>query len=52
MGVDDKITKTVEAVESFVKAVPVYNDAIQPAAKQIGKSLKHLLKQLRLHYYL
>lgn len=47
MGEDDKITKTVEAVESLVKAVPVYNDAIQPAAKQIGEVFETLAKTIK-----
>jgi hypothetical protein len=47
MGEDDKIVKTVEAVEGLVKAVPIYNDAIQPAAKQIGEVFETLAKTIK-----
>lgn len=39
---DDKsspICETAKAVAEVVKSVPVYQDAIQPAAKEVGKSL-------------
>ena len=36
---DDKPSELVKAVAEVVKAVPVYQDALQPAAKQIGKGL-------------
>ncbi|VVN25206.1 hypothetical protein PS619_04531 [Pseudomonas fluorescens] len=39
-GSDNKVKETIEAVTGLVKAVPVYEDAVQPAAKQIGKSLE------------
>lgn len=47
MGEDDKIVKTVEAVEGIVKAVPIYKDAIQPAAKQIGEVFETLAKTIK-----
>ncbi|MDP5165247.1 DUF4393 domain-containing protein [Pseudomonas syringae] len=31
---------TIEAATGLVKAVPIYEDAVQPVAKQIGKSLE------------
>ncbi|MDA3137076.1 hypothetical protein HG619_23180 [Pseudomonas syringae] len=31
---------TIEAATGLVKAVPIYEDAIQPVAKQVGKSLE------------
>lgn len=34
------IGETAKAVAEVVKAVPVYQDAIQPAAKEVGKSLQ------------
>src|SRR5688572_27039530 len=37
---------TVEAVTGLVKAVPVYKDAVQPAAKEIGKSLATVAKAI------
>jgi len=37
---DNKVKGTIEAVTGFVKAVPIYQDALQPAAKQLGKTLE------------
>ena len=34
-----KVRDTIEAVTGLVKAVPVYEDALQPAAKELGKAL-------------
>lgn len=39
-GSDNKVKETIEAVTALVKAVPIYQDALQPAAKQLGKSLE------------
>lgn len=39
-GGDNKVKETIEAVTGLVKAVPIYEDAIQPVAKQVGKSLE------------
>ncbi len=42
-GVDPKtVSTTVQAVSELAKAIPVYQDAVQPAAKELGKSL-HLV---------
>ncbi|MEO6520530.1 MAG: DUF4393 domain-containing protein [Mucilaginibacter sp.] len=41
---DSNIKSTIEAVASLVKAVPVYEDALQPAAKQIGGALETITK--------
>lgn len=38
------IKDTIEAATGLVKAVPIYDDAIQPAAKEIGKSLGTVAK--------
>lgn len=35
---------TINAVTGLVKAVPIYDDAVQPAAKEIGKSLETVAK--------
>ncbi|MBI6947315.1 DUF4393 domain-containing protein [Pseudomonas koreensis] len=43
---DNKVKETIEAVTGLVKAVPVYEDAVQPAAKQIGKSLETIGKAI------
>ncbi|UWF51099.1 DUF4393 domain-containing protein [Pseudomonas sp. N3-W] len=39
-GGENKVKGTIEAVTGFVKAVPIYQDALQPAAKQLGKTLE------------
>ena len=36
------VSGTVKAVSELAKAVPIYQDAVQPAAKEAGKSL-HLV---------
>jgi hypothetical protein len=41
---DSNVKSTIEAVTGLVKAVPIYDDALQPAAKQIGKSLETITK--------
>ena len=38
------ITEIVKAVGELADKVPVYQDAIQPAAKQIGKGLEVVAK--------
>ncbi|SMC24280.1 protein of unknown function [Andreprevotia lacus DSM 23236] len=39
MSSDEKLKDTVGAVTELVKAVPIYQDAVQPAAKELGKAL-------------
>lgn len=46
MSDESKITQTAKAIEGIVKAVPIYQDAIQPAAKQIGIALETLTKTI------
>ncbi|MEJ7740447.1 MAG: hypothetical protein WKF97_23765 [Chitinophagaceae bacterium] len=41
---DSHIKSTIDAATGLVKAIPVYQDAIQPSAKQIGKSLETVAK--------
>jgi hypothetical protein len=41
---DTNIKSTIEAVTGLVQAVPIYQDALQPAAKQIGASLETVTK--------
>ncbi len=36
----DQIDATAKAAAEIIKAVPVYEDAIQPVAKEVGKALK------------
>ena len=41
---ESKIRDTIEAVTGLVTAIPVYEDALQPAAKEIGKALGTVAK--------
>lgn len=43
---DDNVTWALKAVEWIVKTVPVYEDALQPAAKELGKSLETITKTI------
>lgn len=44
---ESKVRDTAEAVKGIVQAVPFYKDAIQPAAKQIGKGLETIAKAMQ-----
>ena len=46
MSDKDKIRDTAEIVEGIVKAVPIYEDALQPAAKEIGTALLTVAKAI------
>lgn len=39
-----KVKDVIEATTGLVKAIPVYEDAVQPAAKQVGKALETVTK--------
>lgn len=41
---ESNVKSTIDAVTGLAKAVPVYQDAVQPAAQQIGKSLETVTK--------
>jgi|TARA_R100000455_G_scaffold29361_1_gene19445 hypothetical protein len=43
-----KIKDATEAVAAIAKAVPVYQDAIQPGARELGKSLETIGKSVNL----
>ena len=43
-----KVKSTIDVVTSLAKAIPVYNDAIQPAAKEVGKSLATVTKTINI----
>lgn len=45
---DTNVKSTIDAVTGLVKAIPIYNDAIQPAAKEIGKSLATVTKTINI----
>jgi len=45
-GGDNKVKETIDAVTGLIKAVPIYQDALQPVAKQLGKSLETVGKAI------
>jgi hypothetical protein len=45
---ETNVKATIDAVTGLVKAVPIYQDAVQPAAKQIGKSLETVSKTVNI----
>jgi len=45
---DSSIKSTIEAATALVKAVPIYNDALQPGARQVGKSLETVGKAVNM----
>lgn len=45
---DTNVKSTIDAVTGLAKAIPVYNDAIQPAAKELGKSLATVTKTINI----
>jgi hypothetical protein len=42
------VKDTAEAVKGIVEAVPVYQDAIQPAAQEVGKGLQTVAKTIHI----
>ncbi|AYA65824.1 DUF4393 domain-containing protein [Alteromonas sp. RKMC-009] len=44
----NNVEGTINAVTGLVKEVPIYNDAIQPFAKEVGKSLETVGKTVNL----
>ena len=45
---DNNVKATIDAVTGLAKAIPVYQDAVQPAAKEIGKSLEIVTKTVNI----
>lgn len=43
-----KVKNTVEAIEKLAKAVPVYQDLMQPAAKELSKGLETVAKTINI----
>ena len=41
---ETNVKATIDAVTGLVKAIPVYQDTLQPSAKQIGQSLETVTK--------
>ena len=48
MSDESKVRDAADAVKGIVEAVPVYQDAIQPAAKEIGKGLETVAKTIHI----
>lgn len=46
MSDENKIRDVVDAVTGVAQAIPVYDDIIQPAAKEIGKGLETIAKTI------
>ncbi|MFZ0595583.1 MAG: DUF4393 domain-containing protein [Flavobacterium sp.] len=45
---DTNIKATIDAVTGLVQAIPIYQDTLQPSAKQIGKSLETVAKTVNI----
>jgi Abortive infection alpha len=48
MSEESKIRDAADAVKGIVEAVPIYQDALQPAAKEIGKGLETIAKTIHI----
>jgi hypothetical protein len=48
MGEENKTRDAVDAVTGLVKTVPVYEDVVQPAAKEIGTALQTVAKTVHI----
>lgn len=48
MGTLDKAQHVIDSIHGLVKAVPVYQDVLQPAAKVVGKDLETVAKAVSL----
>ena len=49
MSEESKIRDAADAVKGIVEAVPVYQDALQPAVREIGKGLETVAKSIRVY---
>lgn len=45
---ENNIKASIDAVTGLVKAIPIYQDTLQPATKQIGKSLETVAKTVNI----
>lgn len=45
---ETNVKASIDAVTGLVKAIPVYQDAVQPSAKEIGKSLETVTKTINI----
>jgi hypothetical protein len=48
MGDENKIRDAADAIKGVVEAVPVYQDVIQPAAKEVGVALQKVTKTIHI----
>jgi len=48
MSDDNKIRDVADAVKGVVEAVPIYQDVVQPAAKEIGQALQTVAKTVHI----
>jgi hypothetical protein len=48
MGDENKIRDAADAIKGVVEAVPVYQDVVQPAAKEIGTALQTVAKTVHI----
>jgi len=48
MGEENKIRDAADALKGLAEAVPIYQDAIQPAAKEIGAALQTVAKTIHI----
>ncbi|MGY6037925.1 DUF4393 domain-containing protein [Aeromonas sp. AE23HZ002T15] len=48
MSDENKIRDAADAIKGVVEAVPVYQDVVQPAAKEIGAALKTVAKTIHI----
>lgn len=48
MGEENNVRDVVDAVAGFAKAVPVYQDIVQPAAQELGKALQTVAKTVHI----
>ena len=46
MGDENKIRDAADAIKGIVEAVPIYQDAVQPAAKEVATALQTLAKTI------
>lgn len=48
MSDENKIRDAADTVKGVVEAVPVYQDVVQPAAKEVGTALQTVAKTIHL----
>jgi hypothetical protein len=46
MSEENKVRDVVDAVTGVAKAIPVYQDAVQPAAQEVGRALQTVAKTI------